>query len=62
MNSRTIIAMLRKDGWYKAAQYGSHMQFKHREKKGRITVPHPTKDIPTGTLRSIARQSGVSFR
>jgi predicted RNA binding protein YcfA (HicA-like mRNA interferase family) len=57
-----VIAMLRKNGWYKVAQSGSHMQFKHQEKKGRVTVPHPKKDIPIGTLRSIERQSGVSFR
>jgi predicted RNA binding protein YcfA (HicA-like mRNA interferase family) len=62
MNSRAVIAMLRKNGWYKVAQSGSHMQFKHQEKKGRVTVPHPKKDIPIGTLRSIERQSGVSFR
>jgi predicted RNA binding protein YcfA (HicA-like mRNA interferase family) len=62
MDSRAIIAMLRKNGWYKVAQSGSHVQFKHRQKKGRITVPHPRKDLPAGTLRSIERQSGIKLR
>jgi predicted RNA binding protein YcfA (HicA-like mRNA interferase family) len=62
MNSRTIIKMLEKDCWYKADQSGSHIQFQHSLKKGRVTVPHPQKDIPIGTLRSIERQSGIKFK
>ncbi len=46
IDSRAVIAMLRTDGWYKVAQSGSHVQFKHRVKKGRVTVPHPRKEIP----------------
>jgi predicted RNA binding protein YcfA (HicA-like mRNA interferase family) len=62
MDSRTIIKVLEKDGWYKADQSGSHIQFRHLSKKGRVTVPHPKKDIPTGTLKSIERQSGIKFK
>jgi len=62
MNSRTIIKMLEKDGWYKADQSGSHIQFRHSSKKGRVTVPHPKKEIPIGTLKSIERQSGIKFK
>jgi predicted RNA binding protein YcfA (HicA-like mRNA interferase family) len=62
MNSRIIIKMLEKDGWYKADQSGSHIQFRHPSKKGRVTVPHPKKDIPIGTLKSIERQSGITFK
>jgi len=62
MDSRMIIKMLQKDGWYKADQSGSHIQFRHPSKKGRVTVPHPKKDIPIGTLRSIERQSGIKFK
>ncbi|MCX5887918.1 MAG: type II toxin-antitoxin system HicA family toxin [Deltaproteobacteria bacterium] len=40
----------------------SHVQFKHPAKPGRVMVPHPEKDIPAKTLRSIERQSGVSFK
>lgn len=61
MNSRQIIKALKKDGWYEVAQKGSHVQFKHPDKKGRVTVPHPKKDLPKGTVTSIERQSGLKF-
>ncbi|TIP77902.1 MAG: addiction module toxin, HicA family [Mesorhizobium sp.] len=50
------------DGWYEVARRGSHARFKHKKKAGRVTVPHPKKDIPLGTLRSIERQSGLKLR
>ncbi len=62
MNSREIIAALTWDGWRSVAQKGSHIQFKHPTKSGRVTVPHPERDIPAGTLRGIERQSGVRLR
>lgn len=62
MRSADIIRALEADGWYEAAQKGSHKQFKHPAKPGRVTVPHPVKDMPPGTLRSIERQSGVALR
>ena len=61
MNSRQIIKALKKDGWFEVAQKGSHVQFKHPDKKGRVTVPHPKKDLPKGTVTSIERQSGIKF-
>jgi predicted RNA binding protein YcfA (HicA-like mRNA interferase family) len=61
MDSRRIIKELRQNGWYKIAQSGSHIQFRHPQQKGRVTVPHPKKDIPVGTLKSIERQSGIKF-
>ena len=62
MNSRAIIAALESDGWRQVAQKGSHIQFKHHSKPGRVTVPHPKRDIPLGTLRSIEKQSGLKLR
>ncbi|MDO9474048.1 MAG: type II toxin-antitoxin system HicA family toxin [Caulobacter sp.] len=62
MNSREVIRRLEAEGWFEVAQRGSHKQFRHPDKPGRVTVPHPSRDIPIGTLRSIERQSGVSFR
>jgi predicted RNA binding protein YcfA (HicA-like mRNA interferase family) len=62
MNSRDVIAALRADGWRQVAQKGSHIQFKHPAKPGRVTVPHPERDIPRGTLRSIERQAGLRLR
>ena len=44
------------------AQRGSHVQFKHPIKKGRVTVPHPARDVPIGTLKSIERQLGLKLR
>jgi predicted RNA binding protein YcfA (HicA-like mRNA interferase family) len=38
---------------------GSHVQLKHPSRKGRVTVPHPRKDLPIGTVKSIERQSGL---
>lgn len=60
-SSREVIAMLKADGWYEVNCVGSHHQFKHPTKKGRTTVKHPDKDIPLLTLKSIARQSGLTF-
>ena len=62
MNSADIIAALHRDGWFKVAQKGSHVQFKHATKSGRVTVPHPRRDIPLGTLKSIEKQSGLKLR
>jgi predicted RNA binding protein YcfA (HicA-like mRNA interferase family) len=61
MESRMIIKLLKQNGWYEIAKVGSHSQFRHPTKKGRVTVPHPKKDIPIGTLKSIERQSGIRF-
>jgi len=61
MNSRDIIAKLRDDGWELVHIRGSHHQYKHPDKPGRVTVPHPKKDLPVGTLRSIYRQAGWSW-
>jgi len=46
MNSREVIRKLKKDGWYEVNQVGSHKQFKHPVKAGRVTVPHPKRDGP----------------
>ena len=62
MNSRDIIRELKKGGWYEVNQVGSHKQFKHPRKAGRVTVPHPKRDVPPGTLRSIEKQAGIKLR
>ncbi|MGV7230094.1 MAG: type II toxin-antitoxin system HicA family toxin [Nitrospirales bacterium] len=58
MTSREVIARLKKDGWVLVNVRGSHHQYKHPERGGRVTVPHPKKDLPKGTTRSIFRQAG----
>ena len=62
MNSKDIIKKIKKDGWYEVATKGSHVQFKHKTKKGRVTIPHPKRDLPIGTVKSIEKQSGVKLR
>lgn len=61
IDSRSIIKIIKQNGWQKVATSGSHTQFRHPERKGRVTVPHPKKDIPIGNLKSIERQSGIKF-
>ena len=60
-SSREIFKILQDDGWYEVSCVGDHHQFKHPTKKGRVTVTHPKKDIPAGTVRNIEKQSGVKF-
>ena len=62
MNSREVIRRLLDDGWFEVAQVGSHRQFKHAGKAGRVTVPHPKRDIPVGTLKSVEKQAGIRLR
>ncbi|MBD2747779.1 type II toxin-antitoxin system HicA family toxin [Microvirga sp. BT688] len=62
MDSRDVIASLEADGWGEVVRRGSHAQFKHPTKPGRVTVPTPRRDIPLGTLRSIEKQAGLKLR
>jgi predicted RNA binding protein YcfA (HicA-like mRNA interferase family) len=62
MKSQDIIKALKTDGWEKVAQKGSHVQFKHPTKTGRVTVPHSNKDVPIGTLKSIEKQAAIKLR
>lgn len=58
MKIKEILKLLEQDGWYQVAQRGSHRQFKHPEKTGRVTVAgKPSDDIDKGTLNSILKQA-----
>jgi len=61
-SSREVIAILEQDGWYEIVCEGSHHQFKHLAKAGKVTVKHPQKDIPIKTLKRIEQQSGIKFK
>ena len=61
MKSRDVIRALMNAGFVKVGQKGSHVQFKHPQRAGRVTVPHPEAHLPIGTLKSIERQSGVKL-
>lgn len=60
-SSREIIAALLEDGWFKAGQTGSHRHFKHPSKPGKVTVPHPKRDLPVKTIKSIEKGSGLKL-
>jgi len=59
MNNKDIIKLLERYGWFKHHQKGSHCQYKHPTKKGKVTVPHPKKDLPIKTVQSILNQAGL---
>ncbi|HYR34925.1 MAG TPA: type II toxin-antitoxin system HicA family toxin [Burkholderiales bacterium] len=60
MKVSEILTILRRDGWFLVATRGSHRQFKHPTKPGRVTVPgKPSDDLPPGLLNSILKQSGL---
>ena len=58
MDSRQVIRRLEQDGWVLSRVKGSHHQFVHPDKPGLVTVKHPDRDIPVGTLNGIFRQAG----
>lgn len=58
MNSRDVIHRLERDGWILVRTKGSHRQYRHPERGGLVTVPHPKRDLPAGTRRNIFRQAG----
>jgi predicted RNA binding protein YcfA (HicA-like mRNA interferase family) len=62
MNSREVLRLPKADGWVEVAQKGSHLQLKHPVKPGRVTLPHPKRDLAIGTPSSIERQSGLKLR
>ena len=59
MSSKDLMKLLKKDGWYLDRVNGSHYHFKHKSKKGLVTVPQPRKDLPLKTVESIFMQAGL---
>ena len=59
MKVREIIQMLRQDGWYEINSEGSHVQYRHPTKPGKVTVPNHKGDIKPATLNSIKKQAGL---
>lgn len=60
MKVRKLITLIEKDGWFLIAQKGSHKQYKHAFKKGRVTIPGNLGDeLAIGTLNSILKQAGL---
>jgi predicted RNA binding protein YcfA (HicA-like mRNA interferase family) len=60
MKVSALLRVLHDDGWILVATRGSHRQFKHATKPGRVTVPgKPRDDLAPGTLNSILKQAGL---
>ncbi len=59
MTSRGLTKIIKADGWYLVAIKGSHHQYKHDVKKGRVTIPHPKKDLDQLLVKSIFKQAGL---
>jgi len=59
VNSTELMKMLTKAGWVEVRVRGSHHQFKHPLHKEVITVPHPKKDLPIGTVNGILKVAGL---
>jgi predicted RNA binding protein YcfA (HicA-like mRNA interferase family) len=60
MKIREIIRLIEEDGWFLVATRGSHRQFKHPTKSGRVTIAgHPGDDLAPGTLNSVLKQAGL---
>jgi predicted RNA binding protein YcfA (HicA-like mRNA interferase family) len=58
MKVRDIIKLIEADGWYLVGTRGSHRQFKHPVKSGRVTIPgHPSETLPPKTTKSIFEQA-----
>ncbi len=58
MKVREIIKLIEKDGWHHVETKGSHRQYKHTIKKGRVKISgHPNDDLAPGTLNSILKQA-----
>jgi predicted RNA binding protein YcfA (HicA-like mRNA interferase family) len=60
MKVREAIRLIEEDGWYLVATRGSHRQYKHSTKPGRVTIPgKPSDDLAPGTRNSIMKQAGL---
>jgi predicted RNA binding protein YcfA (HicA-like mRNA interferase family) len=62
VRSSEIIRLLKQDGWHVHNVRGSHHQFKHPTKPGKITVPHPKTDLPIGTAKAIFKQAEIPWK
>ena len=61
MKIRDVIKLIEADGWYVVATRGSHRQYKHPTKPGRVTIAgHPGDELAPGTLNSVLKQAQVA--
>lgn len=58
-SSRKLIAAIQREGWVLVGTTGSHHHFKHPTRPGKLTIPHPKRELPLGTVRAILKQAGL---
>ena len=58
-SSEDLIKIVELDGWSNVSKSGSHLKFKHPIKAGIVVIPHPKKDMPTGTAQNVLRMAGL---
>ncbi|MBP1935112.1 type II toxin-antitoxin system HicA family toxin [Ammoniphilus resinae] len=58
-SSRDLMGLVEADGWELVRIKGDHYQFKHPKKAGLVTIPHPKKNLPLRTQKSILKQAGL---
>lgn len=61
VQSRQVITVLQKKGWEFKKATGSHHNFVHPELEGKVTVPHPRKDLGKKTFKSILKQMSITY-
>ena len=59
VKSADLVKLIKADGWFLVHVVGSHYQFRHAIKLGKVTVPHPKKDLPLPKVRSILKQPSL---
>lgn len=57
---REIERIILNDGWYQVNQKGSHRQYRHPAKSGKVTIPDHRGDIHPDVVKSIFRQAGLA--
>jgi predicted RNA binding protein YcfA (HicA-like mRNA interferase family) len=60
MRFRELEKIIKNDGWYLADSSGSHHQYRHPTKKGKVTIPRHTGDINPIVVKSVLRQAGLT--
>lgn len=61
MKSGALMKLIKEEGWQLVRIRGSHHHYKHPSRSGLVTVPHPKKDIPIVTVKSILKQAGIKI-
>ena len=60
MKVKDVLRLIESDGWFLVVTRGSHRQYKHPTRPGRVTIAgHPGHDLAPGTLNSILKQAGL---